>query len=197
MMTSRRWRIQNKNLTRSLVNISERNFEVNKNYRKSHARVSCGAHFYMSGCASFLYICHVALISIHWSGYAHFHLSCRSHFHTAVRLRSFYIAVSLSYLYSSQAILISIHLSCRSHSHTADVLLSFPLNVWLLLSLSRVAGRIPRAVQGQLSLKSSSSQAKPSQPTNQFFLLANFNTSGVLGLLQTPPPSISNFRIFM
>ena len=102
-----------------------------------------------SGRATLISICHVTLISIHWSGYAHFHLSCRSHFHTAAGLRSFYIAVSLSYLYSSQAILISIHLSCRSHSHTADVLLSFPLNVWLLLSLSRVAGRIPRAVQGR------------------------------------------------
>ena len=73
-----------------------------------------------TGRATLISICHVALIS-----------------------------VSLSYLYSSQAILISIHLSCRSHSHTADVLLSFPLNVWLLLSLSRIAGRIPRAVQGR------------------------------------------------
>ena len=150
MMTSRRWRIQNKKNSLVLwVYISERSFEVNKkSSNKSRARVLWRSFLYV-GLRSFLYICHVALISIHWSGYAHFHLSCRSHFHTAVGLRSFYIAVSLSYLYSSQAILISIHLSCRSHSHTADVLLSFPLNVWLLLSLSRVAGRIPRAVQGR------------------------------------------------
>jgi hypothetical protein len=126
MMTSRRWRIQNKNLTRSLVNISERNFEVNKNYRISHARVSCGAHFYMSGCAHFytfvmslsspytgratlISICHVALISIQRSGYAHFTLPCRSHIYTAVRLFSF--------LYICHVALILIQRTCCSHFH--------------------------------------------------------------------------------
>ena len=105
-----------------------------------------------------IFICRAALI-LHLSCRSHLHtagratlistLPCRSH-HTAVGLRSFYIArVALIFIQQLRLILISIHLSCRSHSHTADVLLSFPLNVWLLLSLSRVAGRIPRVVQGR------------------------------------------------
>ena len=78
--------------------------------------------------------CRVAIILIQRSGYAHF-------------------AVSLSFSYSGRATLI---LHCRYHSHTTVglrsfsfvVSLSFLLNVWLLLSLSRVAGCISRAVRG-------------------------------------------------
>ena len=94
--------------------------------------MSCGSHFHCRtvlilhchvalNTATLISICRVALISIQRSGYSHFHLSCRSHFHTAVGLLSFLFVMSLS----------------------------FPLNVWLSLSLSRVAGRIPRAVHGR------------------------------------------------
>ena len=78
-----------------------------------------------------------------------------SHSHTAVGLRSFYIVVSLSLSYSGRAAHI---LHCRialidiqrsGYAHFAFVVsLSFPLNVWLLLNLSKVAGCIPRAVRG-------------------------------------------------
>ena len=121
---------------------------INKN-DKIHARVSCGAHSHLSGCAHFytfvmslsspytgwvilISICHVALI-IQRSGYAHFHLSCHSHLHTLVGLRLFPFVMSLSFPYSGRATLI---LHCRvalifiqqsgySHFYTFVMSLSF------------------------------------------------------------------------
>ena len=60
--------------------------------------------------------CRVAIILTQRSGYVHFALQCRYHSHTAVGLRSFCIAVSLSLSYSGRATLI-LHWSCRSHFH--------------------------------------------------------------------------------
>ena len=87
--------------------------------------------FPYSGRATLISICRVAIILIQRSGYSHFHLSCRCHSHTAVGLLSFPFVVSLSFSYSGRATLILYY------------------HVWLSLSLSRVAGRIPRAVQGR------------------------------------------------
>ena len=104
------------------------------------------------GLLSFPYSRRVALISIQRSVYAHFTLPCRYHSHTAVGLRSFCIAVSLSFSYSGRATLISIcrvaiiliqrsgyahfALPCRYHSHTAVGLRSFPFVVSLSFSYS-------------------------------------------------------------
>ena len=78
--------------------------------------------------------CRVAIILIQRSGYAHFHLPYRSHCHTAVGLRSFPFAVSLSFSYSGRATLI---LPCRYHSHTAVGLRSFCIVAIILIHNGR------------------------------------------------------------
>ena len=87
--------------------------------------------------------------------YSHSHTACRSHFHTAVGLRSFPFVVSLSFSYSGRATLI-LHcrvaiiliqrsdythftLPCRYHSHTAVGLRSFCIVAIILIQRSGYA----------------------------------------------------------
>ena len=115
---------------------------------------SGGSHSHTAvGLRSF---CIVAIILIQRSGYAHFTLSLSfSYSGRATFISHCRVALIVIQRYSGRAAHI---LHCRialidiqrsGYAHFAFVVsLSFPLNVWLLLSLSRVAGCIPRAVRG-------------------------------------------------